>query len=269
MAMRYGTVPTEAPHMIIRETPVDNAWYRAAGVWFIALSAINCLAWPVADYCKYDLPHLQWLALATPLGSLILGILGKLLGEPRRILLFVMIIGLFGIVPLLAGLLVPIFCLLLLCQENPARSLIFMALCLTPSAYWISVEVEVLRLNMIRERFIEREFRIGKNFLYLNRSPTTDLEGRPAGNGPFLERAGWIFPTLVFLLPIAYPLQRLIFHAGRAPAVVLLLTILGTPLAIYILGRMTRGFYLWIYTVRKLELQHRKPVIFEPTTRRI
>lgn len=249
--------------MIIRETPLDNAWYRASGVWFIALSTINCLVWPVADYYHYDLHQLWWLALSIPLGSATLWLLGRILGEPKRVLLFIIVIGLFGIVPLFIGLLLPILALLFLPGAGSLGPLIFLALYAILFAYCVCIELKVLRGKLTSERFIEREFRIGANFIYLNRAPRTDLDATGTAYVPLLDKFGATFPTLVFLLPLAYPLQRLFFHARGVPAVVFLLSILGTPLALHMLRRTACGFYLWIYTVRKLELLHGKPVIFE------
>lgn len=250
--------------MIIREAPVDNAWYRAAATWFIALCAINCLVWPVLDFYAYDLSRLWWMALAIPLGSVILWMFGRFLGEPKRVLLFVMVIGLFGIIPLLAGLILPIFVLFFL-PGAAAGSLIFVALCLTFSVCWIYIKIKVLKEKILSERFIEREFRTGSHSIYLNRAPTTDLDTARAKDVSRVGNTAMILPALVFLLAVAYPLQRLFLNSGGIPGVVFLLAILGTPLAIHVLGRTACGFYLWIYTVRRLELQHGKPVIFEPS----
>ena len=37
----------------------------------------------------------------------------------------------------------------------------------------------------------------------------------------------------------------------------------GTPLAIHALGRLACGAFLYGFKVRQLEIEHRKPVVFE------
>lgn len=251
--------------MIIREAPVDNAWYRAAGTWFVALFAINCLAWPVLDFYRYDLSRFGWIAFSIPVGSAILWMFGRLFGAPKRVMLFATVIGLFGITPLLLGSLLPIIVLLFLADPKSFYLRASMALCLFLLAYWMRIEVKALHKKIVSKRFIEREFRIGIDAIYLNRAPKTNLDDAPQKHPQRRDTAAGFYPVLFFLLAAGYPLQRLLFDSGGVPAVVFLLSILGTPLAVYIIGRVTCGFYLWIYTVRKLELQHDKPVIFEPS----
>lgn len=250
--------------MIIREAPVDNAWYRAAGTWFIALSGINCLVWPVFDFYRYDLSHLGWVALSIPLGSATLWISGKFFGKPTRVLLFVTVIGLFGVIPLLLGLLLPIIVLLFLPTRGSLFTWASLALLLMFSTYWIQIRIKLLHEKIATERFIEREFRIGNDCIYLNRSPKTDLDAVRMYRGSRPNNISAIFPLLFFLLAVGYPLQRFLFNSAGIPGVVFLLSILETPLAIHIAGRTACGFYLWIYTVRKLEIKHGKPVVFEP-----
>lgn len=65
-------------------------------------------------------------------------------------------------------------------------------------------------------------------------------------------------------IPMAYPIQRLLTDTGGMSAVLLLLAVLGLPLTIYILGRLTCGAYLWVYKVWQMERQYGKPVVFDP-----
>lgn len=250
--------------MIINEAPIDNAWYRASGAWFIALMAINCLMWPVLDYFKYVLSNFWWLAALIPAGSFVLFLMGKSLGEPDRVLLFAAVIGIFGIIPLLIGALLPFVILLILSNNESIGSNIFAVACAFVSAYWVVYEIRSLRIRLANDKFIDRQFRITKKIIYLKRSyERHDRRPVDPNHASLLARFG--LQALVFALPLAYPLQRLFFNAGQVPGVVFLLALLGTPLAIYILGRTACGFYLWIYTVRKIELQNGRPVVFEPS----
>lgn len=255
--------------MIIREAVFDNAWYRAAGAWFIALSAINCLIWPTWDYYGYNLSELSWLAFSIPGGTLLLWMTGRLFFDPRRVWIFVTVVGLFGFLPLLIGLILPVILLLAFAQVVTVWSFVAMVSCLIFGMYWIFIEVRTLRASVICRRFIEREFTIEATCICLNRNATTELDAPHRVEGTFLGKLERTFPKFALLLTVAYPLQRLFFDTGGIPGTCLLLSILGTPLAIYVLGRIACGFYLWVYTVRKLESQHGKPVILGSTAGKI
>lgn len=249
--------------MIIREVPLDNAWYRAAGSWFIAFFGINCLLWPLLDYYKYDIGNLKWIALAMPLGSLIFGLIGKFVNEPNRVVVFVSIVGLFGIGPLFVATILPSFALVFLSLKVSEGSLLFVAAWLAVSFYWIIKSVNQLKERMRKSEFIEHEFCIEKSYISLKRSPKTDLDAEDSKIGGQKNSIGnKFFEKLLFLIPMAYPLQRLFSDTGGFPAVLLLLSIFTLPLSIYILGRMARGYYLWIYSVRKIERENDRYVVF-------
>lgn len=224
---------------------------------------MNCLLWPVLDFYRYELSRLWWIAFLIPLGSGILWLVGRFFGAPKRVMLFVTVIGLFGIIPLLFGSLLPIVVLLFFVDSGAFSLWASLALCLILSVYWVRIEIKDLHNKIVHKRFVEREFRIGIDSIYLNRAPKTDLDAAPRNHPQRRDNAAGLFPILFSLLAAGYPIQRLLFNSGGVPAVVFLLSILGTPLAVYIIGRTACGFYLWIYIVRKLERQHGKPVVFE------
>jgi hypothetical protein len=251
--------------MIIREVPLDNAWYRVAGTWFIALLAINCVLWPTYDHYRYDLNQLRWIAYSTPIGSVFFWTIGRFFSEPRRVLSFVAIIGLFGYLPLLIALLLPLILLIALpdAQSRWPLALLLISVIITPR--WIFGEVNALKERICRKKFLNREFSVKANCIHLNRAPTIELDEPRIADGALARKLARFFPKLILLLPVAYPVQRVFYDANGVPAVLLFLAVLGTPLALHVIERLSCGFYLWIYTVWKLELQHGKRVILAPS----
>ena len=148
--------------------------------------------------------------------------------------------------------------------QNAGTQAIALSLVFMSTVGWCWYAVTGLKRRMVERRFIEKEFRIEDTQIVMRTPPKTNLDPLPIKEGSMVDKVGgWFFSKLVFLIPLAYPLQRAFSDAGGSPAVLLLLSVFCMPLAIYILGRMVCGFYFWIYTVWKLEKQYGKPVVFE------
>ena len=253
--------------MIIREAAIDNAWYRAAGAWFVALFGMNCLAWPVLDHYQYDLSALWSLAMAMPAGALLLYHIGKFTPPPQRVLAYVLIIGVFGYLPLAIGLLLPISTLLFLPSTASSWLVMLCAAYAALGAFWICSEVGALRAKLVKSRYLELEFKASDDFIFASRAPKTDLEAAPGHEASAIVRMGrWLLPKLVLVVPLAYPIQKMITGLGGTPAILLFLAIVCTPFALYVLCRMACEGYLWIYTVWKLERQHGKHVLLSKTS---
>lgn len=254
--------------MIIREAPIDNAWYRAAGAWVVALLGINGLLWPLLDYYKQPLVSLWAVAAAAPIGAGIFWFIGKFMSkpEPTRVITFVSIIGVFGIFPLFLSLALPITLLTYISITTCINFVIYVLPCFILAIYWIFRSVRNLSKRVKESKFIEREFQITEDRIYLSRSPKIVLDARASEPSSLWKKTrDRLISNSVWALPLAYPLQKLLFDAGGMPAILLLLSVLATPLAIYVLGRVTCGAYLWVYIVKKLEVSHNKPVMFEPS----
>lgn len=225
------------------------------------------LAWPVLDHYQYYLSPLWWLAMAMPAGALQLYLIGKFSPPPQRVLAYVLIIGVFGYRPLAIGLLLLISTLLFL---PPAASGWLITLCTAYAAlpaFWIGSEVGVLRTKLVKSRYLEPEFKARDNFIFASRAPKTDLEAVPGPEASANGRmARWLLPKLVLVVPIAYPLQKMITGQGGTPAILLFLAIVCTPFASYVLCRMACEGYLWICTVWKLERQHGKNVLLSKSS---
>lgn len=136
-------------------------------------------------------------------------------------------------------------------------------LMLSMTALWCLVSLSGYKQRVVDRRFIEREFSIEETRIVVRQPFKTDLDPKPISEHTFLGRLYHRFgPYLVFGVPLAYPLQRLVTDTAGGGATLLLLAVFGFPLMLYILGRMTCGAYLWIYRVWQMERQHGKPVVF-------
>lgn len=131
------------------------------------------------------------------------------------------------------------------------------------TVWWCWIALAGYRQRIKDRRFIEREFSFEQDRIVVRQPLKTSLDSESVSDMSFFGRPYHRFgPYLVMGIPLAYPIQSLLSDAGGTAAVLLLLSILGLPLTLYILGRMTCGAYLWVYKVWQLERQHGKPVVF-------
>lgn len=128
---------------------------------------------------------------------------------------------------------------------------------------WCWIALSDYKKIILDRRFIEREFLIEVDRIVVRQPIKTSLDPAPVSDRSFFGKLYHRFgPYLVIGIPLAYPIQSLLSNTGGISAVLLLLAVLGFPLTLYILGRLTCGAYLWVYKVWQLERQHGKPVVF-------
>jgi len=169
--------------------------------------------------------------------------------------------GVLAFVPILLS--TSAMALLYLVTLPPASATATGSLVLAVSLYWCWRSIAKLKVRLEDRRFFEKEFTIEVDRIVVRYPAKTDLGPSPEYSDTVGRRLlNWIGPRLVVLIPLAYPIQRLLSDASGLPAVLLFLSVLSVPLAIYILGRMACGAYLWIYRVRRIEQQVGKRVVF-------
>ena len=229
-------------------------------MWGAALLAINSFAWPTLDHYKIEVPGLYWLALALPLGSILLACIGKF-NQPRRVRTYVGVIGIFGVAPIAAALLLPLTALLMLEQTITGSMMILAAAYILLPAYWVIRDGFWLRRRVANSRYFEHETKEDASYIYLNREPRISLDADSAEPGRVQQIADWLVPKLIFLLPATYLLQRHVSQEGGTPAVLALAAALCTPLAIHVASKASRGMYLWIYQVGLIERKTGKQVL--------
>lgn len=136
----------------------------------------------------------------------------------------------------------------------------------TTTTLWCWRALAGYKQRVIERHFIEREFSIEEARIVVRQPTKTDLDAPPISEHTLFGKLyHGLGPYLIFAIPLAYPLQRLLTDTAGGAATLLLLAILGCPLTIYLLGRLTCGAYLWVYKVWQLERQHGKPVVFDTT----
>jgi hypothetical protein len=120
------------------------------------------------------------------------------------------------------------------------------------------------RSRMSERRFMEREFLVESDRVVFRQPIKTRLDAPQSGDktifGKLFSRLGFYMLAMV---PMAYPIQRLLSESGGVTALLLFLAALCIPLAIYFIGRLTCATYLFVFKIWQMERQHGKPVVFD------
>lgn len=97
-------------------------------------------------------------------------------------------------------------------------------------ATWCSHSLNEYKRRIISQRFMEREFAVQDEKIIVRQPIKTDLSSPPISEhtilGKIYHRAG---PYLIMLVPMAYPIQRLLSDSAGFAAVILLLSIFLNP----------------------------------------
>lgn len=251
--------------MIARPVPLGNIWRVSSVLWFLSFGVVLSLYWPALDELGRDPSWLSILLWPWLGGTILLAGISAFWKEARRRVLVIAVVGtVFGLLPILAMCLAVGLVFFFLVPDGAGGVVTTWLLLVAVVVWWCRREVRAYAERIISRKFIEREFSIEADRITLNRPPTTSLEPEPIPSdtvfGMLYYKVG---PYFVMLIPMAYPLQRLIAGTGGPAFVLFVISLLGTPLAIHALGRFACGVYLYGFKIRQLEIAHGKPVVFE------
>jgi cell division protein FtsL len=240
--------------------PTGNIWpLFGAFFGFFSIVALSFIADLATHFgFAFDI----WKFVITFLAiSLLLGAIGlKIKQFPNRVLLTVLLLG-AGFFPLLIWLSIPATGLALALSIH-SRS-IFLLILIVVTLAWCTYQLHEYRKRIVERHFMEKEFFIDERQISMRNPNEISLDAPPVTNKTLWGRSfNKVGPYLFLLIPFAYPLQKLVGNINGFLGVYVLLAVLSTPLAIYMLGRLTCGAYLYVYEVRRLERKYGKPVMF-------
>ncbi|HEY0589376.1 MAG TPA: hypothetical protein VGD52_24830 [Pseudoduganella sp.] len=241
--------------MIIPHPGMSNVWYRCAVLWFAALTVIGIDCTIIDSHRRLDNFDIRifiaiWLAV-----PIVLWAVGRIFGDCSRVITYTVIFGLLGALPSIV--MVSISSSLFLFIAKPHLLTLSFLACATLIVTVIAIiKFLSFRKALKVEKFVEREFRISSSVVQVDRG--VERNGGDAGS-----RLRQGFLTLVpSLAATVYILQAgLVKYMGDA-ALVLVLSLLTTPIAVHAISQFIGGFYLWIYLTWKLERRHKLEVRF-------
>lgn len=194
----------------------------------------------------------QWFWLA-PCLSLILLICEKIFGEIRRIKFAAVLFGLFVAVPAFAFLISPLVIILLMPFSGiPTRLVICFTVCVV-GVYVCRRKLQNLTDALTRTGYLSKELKpSGPNLYYMDGDKAKDID-MPMRKYAKKYPDAWLLPVSFGLFALALVVERAMLMATETQAFFLVMALLSTPLAMYVLGEMVVGFSLWILEIHRFE----------------
>lgn len=246
--------------MIIYRALVDNPWKRVVPAFFMFNSFTLLSFFIVFDILGYEKDAIIFVFFIILFLSVVLLLIGYISTGPYRLKFFVLIVGGFGAVPIFLFNMAPF----ILCLIFPHGSL-FLRICIFllfsfVSATWVFFEIRWIRNIFEETRYFEEQIKVCGNISYVDPDKIKDIydfKEKKGNRRVYAMAIGIIFP----LASIGYPLQKLITSISGEFGTLFFISILSVPLSIYFIGRLSSGYYLWIYLIGKFEKEKDTKVI--------
>lgn len=248
--------------MILTQLPLDNPWKRGAIGFFTFNMASTLMMWIAFDIEGFSQEFLIEIFVFIPIISIILFFFGDFFLAVDRVKFFVLILGFFGVLPILFSCILPFFLYILISNFSILANFLLAGSYFFSSTLWIFLS-------------IKNTAKIEKKFDYL-RSQISDRGGNKIIKRKYLldfsnlnkkqrgKKINFIRFVIVPLSFMGYPLQKIISSFGGDTAVLGFVSILAIPLSIYFMGKIASGYYLWIYCISKLEKEYKSKIILVP-----
>lgn len=246
--------------MILTPLPLDNPWKRSAIVFFMFNTMSAVMIWIVFDIKGISNEVTEKFLLWNPIASIMMFLRGNFLSGPARVVSFVLILGIFGISPILLFSILPIFSYLVVTSASYEISACVVFSYSVVALTWILIKLKKTSLAEKKFNYLESHIFGCDDRKYLDRNNLIEfstLEKKPRRKFRFLS-------SLIIPISFAgYPLQKVLVSLGGESAVLLFLSVMCIPLSIYFMGMIASGYYLWIYSVRKYEKVHNTKLLMK------
>lgn len=244
--------------MILTPIPLDNPWKRGA-IGFLMFNMLSSLMiWIVFDINEVSQKFPEILFFSIPIISAILFFLGIIFPVINRTKFFVLILGLFGILPILFSCVLPFFLYIFISNFSLRVYFFTLGIYTGVAGFWVFLSVkktaEVERkFNYLKSQIIEKD-----NKKIINREKL--LEFSNLERSPSTKKINLMKSIIIPLSFVVYPLQKLLSSIGGDAAVLGFVSTLSIPLSIYFMGKIASGYYLWVYSISKLEKEYNSKI---------
>lgn len=238
--------------MIFQSYPPSSPWTRGAVIFFIFSSFSLFLIWMVFAIAgkPQNLTGPMWLFVVGI--SVILYFLGVFY-RVERLRFAIFILGIFVALPGLVFLTLPIFLVMELANfEFDVKAIVWFSYLFFISLWCILQSRKIINLES-KYDYLRKNIRIKRSigFFYPYASDVLGCS-EDAGN---LDR-GKILTMITPLIFLGYPLQRLMVTFGGNVGFFGVIAFLTIPMAVYVAGKISAGYFLWVHLVGNFEAKN-------------
>ena len=248
--------------MIIRSSLVNNPWQRVIPPFFIFNMFSLSLFWLVFDILHYEKMFLNIAFVLIIVFSVLLFLFGYFFDGPERLKFFVLVMGIFGTTPIYVSTMIPfVLCLVFPWGNQILKTGIFV-LYLFVAFVWCFFEIKSVHKIFEKTKYFENQINFCGKKSYVSRDKIKDIYDFDKNN--FSEKKYWkIFGFVFPMATLTYPLQKYLTIVGGDAATFSFCSVLSVPLSIYMLGKVSIGYYLWIHQIGQYEKQKNTKVILK------
>lgn len=249
LAMEAGCKTMERRAMIFQSYPPASPWTRGAIIFLIFNSLSIFAVWMVFDIAgkPQNFTGPMWLSVAGI--SFLLYLLGAFFEVPR-LRFAILILGAFVALPGLVFFTVPLFLFMELAKIESGIKLSICVAYVSLTCVWCSFQAKKVIDLERKYDYLRNNFRLRKaiGFFYPYGAGMLGY-----GDASTNLTRGKILSIITPITFLGYPMQRLISDVGGSVGVFGVITVLSIPLAVYIAGKISAGYFLWVHLVGNFE----------------
>ena len=178
--------------------------------------------------------------------------------KQRRLKHQALMFGAFVAFPFVVFSFSPLFVLMVASVLMLWVKIVLFLIVLLVSLYWTRLKVRASEQIIIRYKYLAKELKPlpdGSYFIDGDKAKRIEKLKERAWSGPRIKTR-WLMPILIPMMTVGPSLHRVVAASGGHLAVFTLLSALATPLAIYAIGEISGGFYIWVLSVHRFETNH-------------
>ena len=239
--------------MILQSTPLSSPWTRGAIIFFMYNSLSIFFIWMAFDIAgkTQNFTGPLWLIVAAI--SLILYFLGANF-KVARLRCTIVILGVFVALPGLIFCTIPLFLFAELAKIEPKNKKFICFFYFFLVSVWCFKQAKKIIYLERRHDYLNKSIRIRSGLGFFHPDSAGVLSDSQ-GDGNFTRKNLLsIITPIVFL---GYPAQRLISDVGGSVGFFGVIAVLTVPMSVYLAGKISAGYFLWIYLVGNFEARNK------------
>lgn len=236
---------------MMQTLPIDSPWQRGAGASFIGYGLTGVLFLVCLDTAGRPTSLVLGFLASVPVISMLLYILGMFFSV-RRLKYFVLILGAFVFFPVLVFFISPAVLLTMLVDGRGAFKASWWGTYVSLAIFLSYRSVRRTKAVERKHKYLASEIKLEAKAAYVDRDDIKDIS-QLTPRREFSPRVDSIIATAICLIPSIYTLQTVLLGLDESLDLAVYLSILSTPLSLYLIVEICSGYYLWVYLISEFE----------------